>query len=95
MQTGESQQYSFTISEDGALMGVGLLLATANNNTNVTWTFVGQNLPASESSTSALNPSATGGNLGPYAGAPTKFGSSLLLAGLPIVSSVTLIWLWD
>jgi len=78
LTAGNSQQFSFTIDQDGALMGVGLLLATNNNKTNITWTFAGQDLPPSQQTsqtTSTGGASPTSGS-GSGSGANGDIGSA-------------------
>lgn len=70
LNAGDTQQFSFTIDQDGALNGVGLLLATGNNSTNITWTFTGQDLPPSQQTgtTGGASPTATDGGEDPFSG---------------------------
>lgn len=77
---GQSHDFSFSIPDDGALIGVGLLLATSDNKTNITWTFVGNNQVASQESgsNSATGPSNTKGS--------TPFGGGVGSAAVTEVS---------
>jgi len=88
LQAGESKQYSFSVGRDGSVMGVGLLVATNDNKTNVTWSFVARELPASQQPSTPFQPSNTdiGADIGSARskfdfGPLTMIGISSLLFG--------------
>lgn len=80
MNKGDSHDLSFIVPFQGALMGVGLILTTNDNNTKVTWTFSGEDLPVSMQTTasSAFGPTNTGSGSGGV-GSRLMISSSLAL----------------
>ena len=66
MSVNQSQQFTFAIDSAGQLMGVGLILATFENKTNITWTMGVSSAPAVSAVSSASSiinsPSPTSGS---------------------------------
>jgi len=61
----QTQQLDFSIEADGELMGVGLILETRDNKTQISWTLARQNIQSTTTSTGSA-PSQTGSSNGAW-----------------------------
>jgi len=57
MLPGDTQKFEFTLEEEGE--GIGIVLDTAANTTNVTWTLEGSTSPSPNATASPVSPSST------------------------------------
>lgn len=93
MSQNQSQHYQFSIDDQGELLGVGLMLATNDNKTNITWTLNAQTSALGSSSTLHPSPSATAGSGAQGQGIAAaaslgQFRSMSLTVGLVLLSSL-------